>query len=717
MHPTWTTSARRRRTAWLAASLAMLMGPAGTALATPDHVLCLAEADPGPTPTCFGEPCGTLHSTLQSALAEASSLPDIGGARPEVHLCLGVGANDDNALWTGSLSVDNRGGTYGEPLVFHLGRPMCPSPGSPGSQPLLEVATDGTVFMSGPTTRMADCASGPRPGVSVWGGGQVTVNAPMIDGWVGYAVANGVAGPSGELAVREGALLNGSGSALRSSGAAGLFEMEIAGNRTDGAAALVLLDRSGHRLVVADSSLYGNLVDLGADALVAGAPATISNSIFVANGLVGVPLVQTGAVWPDYGTTNPGSAGGIHNAVFSRNRWLAQPVSAVAPALLSTYVPAGNSTCAGVPDEPYEDRPHPFTAAPSGVAASVVRVAAQYAEIASPDEGLLFFVGRSFFLDNQGATPLRADSPGRNVSLVLAHNTFADDELDTILRVSGQDDTDVTVLRNLLIGGDGDPVLELTTDIRSVVSSANASQSPGSWTPRGGTAEFLLVGPQATFGDSAFLDPEGLRSSTPCERFAAACPDVSPTDCSTGDGSYYTCAPELAAEYFPAPSMRAEIELPWPWSTPWFTESDIETPGATGWVCRGMHGTYDRWGEAGDYDGFPDAVDCDNEDPEKVPGVPEHDGYTSPYCDASEVDCYICPDGSEPPPPDDDDDSAFDDDDSSPTGSGGDTEAIPGSCIVSGCGIGYSCSDLEGAALAVCLAPLLGMRRRRGSRA
>ncbi len=153
--------------------------------------------------------------------------------------------------------------------------------------------------------------------------------------------------------------------------------MELIGNRTGGEAALVRLDRSGFRLGISDSAFFGNIADPGADALVVGSPATVWNSAFVANAIVGeLPLLQTGAVWADHGGREPWAAGGIQNAVFSRNRWVATPPAD--PELTpSAYVPSGFSTCAGVPAIPYETRPHPFADATTATPASVIRAASR----------------------------------------------------------------------------------------------------------------------------------------------------------------------------------------------------------------------------------------------------------------------------------------------------------------------------------------------------
>ena len=697
---------RNTRPAAAAAAILALL-PEG-ASADPDHVLCLAEFDPGPTPSCFGLPCGTLHTTLEDALVEAAALPDLGGERPEVHVCLGVGALDGDALWTGSLSIDNRGGTYGEPFVMHLGRPMCPSPESSASTPLIEIASDGQVQSSGPMVDFDTCASGPRPAVSVWGGGDFTFNGSAVHGWAGYAFANGVAGPAGELHIREGSIAGGDGAAIRSSGSTAIFEVELIGNRTAGEPALVRLDRTGFRLAIYDSAFYGNIVDPQADALVSGAPVAVWNTSFVANALTGeAPIVLTGAQWPDHATTAPWGSGGLQHTTFSRNRWLSD-----APAdpdlRASTYVPAGDSTCSGVPAVPYEERLHPFDGATSGVPAAVVRVAGQNSDVASPGEGLLFFVGRSQFIENLGATPIYVDSPGRDVQILLAHNTIADPAVAAVLRVAGEENTDVTLVRNLLVDG-GDPsVVELLTAVRSIVSTANAAPVAGAWAPRGGSYEFELIGPEVVFESAAFLEPETLRSASACDRYAAVCPDVDPQDCITPDGSYYVCAPDRAAEFIPTPAFSSRLSVPWPWDTDWFGQPSDQTPGASGWRCGGLHGTYDFWGEAGDSDGFPDVVDCFNEDPERYPSLPEHDGYTSPYCDAGDVDCYICPEGTLPPPQDDDDSG-----EPTPGTESGRGLVVGEGCTRGGCGVAYFCHSDAPAGAAFFSILLLGPRRRR----
>jgi hypothetical protein len=143
------------------------------------------------------------------------------------------------------------------------------------------------------------------------------------------------------------------------------------------------------------------------------------------------------------------------------------------------------------------------------------------------------------------------------------------------------------------------------------------------------------------------------------------------------------------------------------------------------------------WGDA---DGFPDAVDCDNEDPAVTPSLPNWDGYSSPYCDSGGFDCYECPPGSLPPPGDDDsadddssnpdDDSGSADDDSAPGDADDDDGERPsGSFTIregcypgGGCGFAWTCdggvaSNSAGASALPLGLPLLlaSTRRRRAS--
>ncbi len=679
-----------------------------------DEVLCVTDVDPGPDPFCSGQPCSQVHSTMGDALDAAAALPDVAVLeRPEVWICMGLELPDSGSPYEESLIVDNRGGVFGEPLSLILKRPWCPSPSSGPSQAAVEVVSDGDVFVRGPSIDMnstGPCDSGPRPGVSFWGGGVFGHIDMLIDGWSGYGVANGVAGPPGELHVGEGAILNGQGAAVRSSTSVTINEMEIAGNETAGAVALLWVDTVDERLRLNDSAVYGNLAEPPAQALAIGSPLVVNNSAFIANATVGeVPLIATGAVFPDYAedADSEGSFGGLRNTILSRNRSLLNPPPDVPAVEPGVYVDPGQSTCAAIPSQPYEDRPPPWGDLPSATLSVLVSVTGQRAESVEDDENLLFFVARSFFVANDHDVLLQVEAPGGQADVVLVHNTVADANGALLLELTGEPDTAIALIRNLYAGAppDGVPVL-VRSPSSSYVATMNAGPEGTDWGPGGQEVEHVLVGPNPPYTSVVFRPGSDLRSLDPCDRFAAVCADYEPGDCDELTGEYYTCLPDIAADYVPDSSTETEIALPWPWQTSWLGEPSVATAGATGWRCTEIPGTQDRWEDEGDADGFPDALDCENLDPDVIPGLPEHDGYSSKYCDDSEVDCFQCPEGSQPPPDADDDDSGIEE---SP---GDGTLGTVGGEGCAGCGFGWSCDDGRLVLMALLFVPVLSRRRR-----
>jgi hypothetical protein len=365
---------------------------------------------------------------------------------------------DTGSLYEDSIIVDNRGGTYGEPLSLILMRPMCPDPASGPSQPVLEIVSDGDVSVRGPIVDMTDgagCASGPRPGVSFWGGGRFEHLSTILQGWTGYGVANGISGVPGELLVGGAAIVSGQGSAIRSSTSFTVNAMEIAGNRTNGAVALLWLDAADHRLRLNDSVLYGNLADGDeTQALVLGSPVVVNNSSFIANAVVGDrPLIATGAVWPDYSedADNEGAFGGLRNVVLARNRVLQSSPETIPLSPPSSYGDPGEIVCAAVPVEPYETRTHPFDGLERGEELILVEATSQHSEAGDEGENLLFFVGRSFFVENDPGTLIRVEAPGGQADIVLAHNTFGGNNGARMLDLSGEADTSIALIRNLYL--------------------------------------------------------------------------------------------------------------------------------------------------------------------------------------------------------------------------------------------------------------------------
>jgi len=628
------------------------------------EVLCVTDVEPNGGVSCAGASCDGIYGTVAEALLWAEGLPDQNGQRPEVGICMGAELPDSGAPHVETLVVDNRGGRYGEPLKLHLGRPLCPDPTSSPSQPLVEFVADGEGWLTGPTSEMLDggpCESGPRPGVSIWGGGEIMIGGVSLSGWDGFGVANGLVGPGVTMQVLGGSLRNGRGTALRSSRAIEVWQVEFAGNRTNGAPALVWLEAGSERLRITGSAFYANVVDgMSSEALVMASPAAIDSTAFIANGAVDrQPLVSTGPVVPDYDNA-PGSSafGGLQNVVFARNRALAYPPfdSLVHPP--AEEVEGSEIQCDAIPAEPYRLREEPFVTIPVGEVGPLVRADFDQGEEIWGDEVGLIFGARNTVVRNDAGMFLEADLSGHPVDVELIHNTIADNGNGAVLELTGAEATSVILARNLYVGSTAGGLAVIDPPPSTLVSTMNASETSVTWVEPPQGVDHLLAGPDLHFDAPEWEYAGSLWVLTPCQRFAAVCPDIDESDCSSWNGQSHECAPDLAAEYFPTRTMLEQISVAWPWQTTWLGGPAEDIAGATGWRCHALTATYDSWDHRGDGDGYPDAIDCENENEDVIPALPEHDGLSSPWCDASEVDCYLCPEDSESPPEDDDDDSS-----------------------------------------------------------
>jgi len=286
--------------------------------------VCVTDVVPDGQAYCYGDPCDQVHADIDSALEAAQALPDDDGERPSVRICMGAELPDSGSDYIDSPVIDNRGSVYGEPLELILLRPMCPEPTSGPSQPLLEIVTDGSVRVFGPISTMSGCDAGPRPGVAFWGGGALTLVGLHLDGWTGYGVSNGTVGAAGTLDIARGTVINGAGVAISARDYLNLDGVEIAGNRTDGADALVWTSGS---MGILDSVFYGNLVDGSSQALLVGEAVSAHNTAFVANGVLGGRALVVSSLsdgeFLDAGDPDPmATRNGFQNVVFSRTAWI-----------------------------------------------------------------------------------------------------------------------------------------------------------------------------------------------------------------------------------------------------------------------------------------------------------------------------------------------------------------------------------------------------------
>jgi hypothetical protein len=501
-----------------------------------------------------------------------------------------------------------------------------------------------------------------------------------------------------------------------------------------GGRAVVEIHRPGVAAVQA-SSFVGNGVtgttSLPA-AVIRGPLAEFRNSAMVANLVHEGSLLLTGYWLPGFsleGANLTGPRAGIVNSTFSRNVLTAvaptEPAVEPDPPLRPT---AASTSCAGSTEGTYAAFPTPDPGGPLAGGGLL-----RFSEADGPESGQRLFVARSTFVGNQlGGGPLLAiDADTALFRGDLLQNTFAANGAVGMATVDGlRGDGVVTVLRNLWPDEEpAGPLVDVSGSVGGVFVSANGGSRGRRWAPPIANADEAILGPDMDVGEVEWMDGDSLRASTdPCVRFEAVCPGDAPSACEQWASGETPCGADLGLDRIPTASWVATFPLPWPWQTQFFVGPEVgwEALGATGWLCDPSRPGVDSLGEAdpgwGDGDGYPDTLDCDNEDPSVIPSLPLWDGFSTPYCDVPDSACYVCPPGSLPPPGDDDsaggtgsdDDSSApsaEGDDDSAQGAGSGPEGPPATgegsrnCGDQGCGYSWSC-------LVPALAGAAGSRRR-----
>ena len=538
-------------------------------------------------------------------------------------------------------------------------------------------------------------------GVSVQGTGPFTMGSVLVAGATGPSLQFGDLNAGPDVFVEDSSILDGRGPAVVTGGYVNFVRSEVVGNVAEGADRAVLLAGPGADLQLRASVVFGNVARSGADAVVVG-PVRFSGSALLGNTAEQAPVARLGYGGRGFYDPGDGLTGFFvfRDSVVARNRVVAESPSDPAPSPEGELPDAGGVGCAHDSPQPYWERP--VSGGPD------LALGSEPLLLLDTDVGFDrdgdFVSATSWFVENQTREDhlIEVLAGGENLTTQLLSNTFAGNGVERLVSVVGSRSSgEVTVLRNLV-----DEVasgVEVDGSARVVVTNNVFRSQPEHLLPANSTG---LDGPDFVVGPILWRDASAVRGLSSCARFELACASAGGGACESWRTGELPCASNSAAGYVPDPEWLASAGISWTWETSFFEAGNDDgwlEPGATGWQCEPRRGTADQTvgpgGEWGDGDGFPDAVDCDNDDPNTVPEPPAQNGVDTDDCVRIEGNCYVCPPGTE---------TSGDDDDSLPYGP--DDQVLVGSCV--GCGVTIGG---RGVALLLLLAPLGLFRRRRST--
>jgi len=695
---------------------------------------CIDAADSGVdfTPCDTAWVCdGPVLPSIEAAVESARATPDASpGVRPTRHdFCVRTPGTH-----TESIVLDNADGQLGEEQHFFFSgvAELCPEPGAGPTFDLTgstQVARH-QIEIFGLSVDLSTCGTPERSLVHVEDS-ELSINNARIVGGAGPLIVSAQASPDTPTVFRFSRAEGGEGPFFEGDASLLLQGAEISRFQSIGDGSLITLLGVEAQLETESTALFGNVVSGGASLVSSGGRIYFYRSLAAAN-----VVLDGGSLF--HSTLEDGVRSarfGVDSSVISRNVLLAGGDASPPPYVfvpLATPDPSDLCLPQGADQRSYFDRAVP-TNSGSVSGAALFRVEGTQL---LPRASLSLL--KNFIVQNQlGASAglLEVDGAVDGIDAVFVHNTI--DQPGASLFRGGGTGVGASYLsaRNLFLS-DPAPVLGAPWSWAEVsmdeAPGGAASMSPPLADAGGIVGPFPELFPFN--GATRFETAETARSGPDCFQATRVCPEVQ-LDCSSSPAAW--CALDAAAEYLPTASTITDSWIRWPWigdlDLRALLEPDAAVPGATGWNCEQHLFPWDQFvfgsSEVGDADPFSTLTDCDNDDADVVPGLPADDGISSEDCDRV-VDCYICP-GDEEDVGFDDDDSAVSDDDDSTSPVDDDDDSAPPltddddsasdptppppspSCLRSGCGVAYTCSD--GPVVGVVLpAFLLTSRRRRG---